>query len=164
MCEMYNVRFAEVNDLEHLVQAAQKVLEDLKDQGKSDWYGGNDADEFKAVLTAGINAGCIIAESEQGIIGYLVFNNHNEATCHERFPEYPIGKGFCVDGMGVLPSSKEQGVFTTMLEFIEKYAEAVGKEYLYGTVYPENYPSICSFARNTSKFRVSEETDRLRVY
>ena len=163
MYGMYNVRFAVADDLDNLVQVSAEVLEDLKQQGKGDWYGGNDAEEFREVLKAGTNTGCIIAESDQGVIGYLVFNNHNEATCHERFPEYPIGKGFCIDGMGVLPSSREQGVLTTMLEFIEKYAEAIGKEYLYGTVHPENYPSICSLARHTSKFRVSGQTERYQM-
>ena len=163
MSEKWKVRFAMRDDLDELVQASAEVLQDLKNHGKSDWYGGNDKEEFEEVLKAEINTGCVIAESEQGVIGYLVFNNHNEATCHERFPEYPIGKGFCVDGMGVIPEYKGQGVLTSMLWFVEKYAEVVGKEFLYGTVYPENYPSICSFARHASTFRVSEETERYQM-
>ena len=160
MHETWTIRWAIADDLENLVHASAAVLEDLKKQGKGDWYGGNDAEEFEEVLKTGTDTGCIIAETEERVIGYFVLNTHNEETCHERFPEYPIGEGFCVDGMGVIPGYKERGVLTDMIEFAENYAEAKGKDYFYGTVFPENYPSICSFARYTSQFRVSEETER----
>lgn len=163
MCEKFWLRFARRDDVKRLAEASAKVMEDLKQQGKEDWYGGNDAEEFEEAITGGEHTGCIIAETKEGVIGYLVLNTHNEEICHERFPEYPIGRGLCVDGMGVIPGHKGQGVLTEMLEFAEKFAEAKGKKYFYGTVFPQNYPSICIFARYTSQFRVSDETENYEM-
>lgn len=160
MFEMYGVRFAVIDDLKQLVQASTEVLENLKKQGKSDWYRGNDAEEFLEVLTSGNDDRCIIAETKGKVIGYFIINNHNEKMCHKRFPEYLVGEGFCVDGMGVIPEYRRQGVLIDMLEFAENYAEAEGKKYFYGEVFPENYPAICSFARYTSEFKISDETEK----
>lgn len=159
MFEKYWLRFADQNDVECLTEASAKVMEDLEQKGKSHWYGGNDAEEFQEAIAAEKEGGCIIAETKEGVIGYLVLNTHNEKICHERFPQYPIGRGLCVDGMGVIPGYKGQGVLSEMLEFAENYAQTKGKDYFFGTVFPENYASICGIARYASWFRVSDETE-----
>ena len=76
----WSVRWAIADDLDDLVQASAYVSKGLMSQDKGDWYGGNDAEEFQEVLAAGTNAGCVIDEAEEKIIGYLVLNTHNEAV------------------------------------------------------------------------------------
>lgn len=164
MSEDYILRFATQDDLPQLDKVAREVHEDLMKQVKNlKWYIGSDMEKFKTISTEK-ESGCVIAETEEGIIGYLVFNSniYQDRRCKYFFEKYyTIGKGFCIERMGVLPSRKGQDVLADMLVFFEKYAIEVGMEYLYGTIYIGNWRSLVSFNRYVSECRLSEETEYL---
>lgn len=154
--QFIEVRLASVEDLKRLVQTSTEVLEDLKKQDKGDWYGGNSAKEFEEAIT-NENSYCIIAELDGKIVGYLVLNNHHEEDCKKYFLDYPKGRGFCIDGMGVLPNYRNKGVLSCMMNSAKKYALENGKEYFFGTVHPKNDPSILSVTKCCTIVRISDE-------
>lgn len=151
------VQFAEEIDLRSLVKAADEVLRDLKKRGKVDMYGGNDESEFLEVLRPKQGGSCIIAKEGDRIVGYLVLNTHNENICKERFKDYCIGDGYCIDGMGVIPQYQGKGIAKEMLQYAIQYLSLLDKKYIYGMIHPENYASICGIATMTRKFRVSKK-------
>ena len=76
------------------------------------------------------------------VIGYLVYNNHNEEELKKFFPTHKSGSGLCLDGTGVLPACKKSGVFAQMYSWLYEYAKSNGYSVFFGTVDPTNVPSI----------------------
>ena len=140
-----SLRLATLADMSKLMEIEQGVEWDLGDRGVSHWYGGNDKEEFTEAIK-GDNSGCVVAENQENsqIIGYLVYNNHNEEKLKEFFPDHKSGSGLCLDGTGVLPACKRSGVFAQMYDWLDEYAEKYGYSTFFGTVDPTNAPSIMS--------------------
>ena len=137
------IRLATKEEMPQLMATEENVATDLKVNGVSHWYGGNDEEEFTEAIE-GANSGCVVAEDQETsqIIGYLVYNKHNEEELKKFFPTHKSGSGLCLDGTGVLPACKKSGVFAQMYSWLYEYAKSNGYSVFFGTVDPTNVPSI----------------------
>lgn len=134
-------RFCTWADVDKVAELSEKVLNGLADAGKSDYFGGVDADEIAAAMMDPSTV--IVAEDERkDIIGFLLLqkpSEEEEEIYASTFPtKYRKNEGIIVNGIGVDVNKRKGGVATTMLEFGKDYALAHGFTEYIGTIHPKN--------------------------
>ena len=141
---MIKIRQCELKDIDNVANLSEKVLKHLRENGKSDMFGGVDETEIASAME--FPSTVIIAEDENdNIVGFLLLqkpNDEEEEEYAKAFPNsYNAGEGIIVNGIGVNPTLRKMGIATLMLQFGKKYAMEQGFTKFIGTIHPENNAS-----------------------
>ena len=138
-----SVRKATEVDVPRIVTLSNQILEYLKSNQKSDYFGGVDEDEVRQSM----EKPSIVLVSVNGnneIIGFLLLQKHNE-------------KEIILNGYGVNPNMQQHGIATKMLKKAKEYSVALGFTTIIGTIHPENKASMHSIAHIAKNVSLGQE-------